>query len=84
VLVRIWLVLLALLVLAAPASDVVAETAEASSWAAAADEDTATGATAVTLDDSPPCVMHTPRASETTRPRLALARVFRPPRPASD
>jgi hypothetical protein len=82
VLARIWL-LLALLMLAAPAGDVVAEAAEASSYAAA-DDDTATGATAVVLDEFAPRVVHIPRVAETTRPAPALARVFRPPRPTFD
>jgi hypothetical protein len=86
VLVRIWLVVLALLMLAAPAGDRVAEAADAVSYAGAgaADDDTATGVTVVTLDEPPLCVVHVPCAAETIRPTPALARVFRPPRPAFD
>jgi hypothetical protein len=84
VLARLWLVLLALLVLAAPARDVVAEAAEVTSCADAADDDSAIRATAVVLDESPPRVVQIPCAAETTRPTPALSRVFRPPRPAFD
>ena len=83
-LVRIWLVLLALLMVAAPAADVAAETADAVSYEAAEEDGTATAATAVTLDECPARVVDLPSAAETTRPAPALARVFRPPRPAFD
>jgi len=76
--------MLALLMLAAPAGDVVAEAAETASYAASPDDDTVTGAIAVALDATLPRVVHLPRAAETTRPAPALARVFRPPRPAFD
>jgi hypothetical protein len=82
VVLRIWLVLLALLMLAAPA-DIVGETAEISS-AAAADDETLIEAIVVKLDETPPRRVRVIRVGETIPPTPAPAGVFRPPRPTLD
>lgn len=80
---RLFFIVLALLMLAAPVGDVVVEAAEVAS-SIAFDEELVTAPTVTPLEEAPPRTMQVARAAETTPPAPILAGVFRPPRPAFD
>ena len=82
-LVRIFFIVLALLMLAAPVGDVVVEAAEVAS-AIAVDEEPVTTPTVALFEEAPPRIVQFARAAETAPPAPILAGVFRPPRPAFD
>jgi hypothetical protein len=79
---RLWIVLLALLLLAAPAGSTFAETADASSSISLCDDDIVTHVEVPRADGPPHRTACVTRPEDTVPPAPVLARIFRPPRPS--
>ena len=81
---RLWIVLLALLLLAAPADATLAGTVDAPPSIVLCDEGAVAQAEALPPERPPARTICTPRRADAAPPTPPLARIFRPPRPAFD
>lgn len=79
---RLWIVLLALLLLAAPAGSMIAESVDAPPSISLCDDDDATHVEAPRADGPPHRTACAARPEDAVPPAPALARIFRPPRPS--
>ena len=80
---RLWIVLLAVLLLAAPAGSTLAETVDAPPSIGLCDDDDAAARVALPRAAGPPLrAARAVRSEDAVPPAPVLARVFRPPRPA--
>jgi hypothetical protein len=80
---RIWILLLAVLLLAAPA-DSAFEIADASATTSLCDDEAVTDVPVVLAETVAARITRPPRRDDATPPAPALARIFRPPRRSFD
>lgn len=81
---RIWIALLAVLLLAAPADGTFAEHADAQASSGLCDDAAAMPVQAPPAERAPARAARVTRRADVVPPAPELARVFRPPRPSSD
>lgn len=81
---RIWVVLLALLLLAAPADRAFAEVTDAQPPAGLCDDDDLDHVKVQSAEPTPDRIVCSARPNDVVPPVPVLARVFRPPRPSFD
>ncbi len=79
---RIWIVLLALLLLAAPAGSLSAEIVDAQPSIGLCDDEVLAHVKAPSTESTPGRIVCAPRPDDAVPPAPVLARVFRPPRPS--